>query len=213
MEVICFLCLILFLSSWRPATDNHRPQPALADVALFCQLPLSSLNPADYSGDLRSCVEMYASAARRFLSKEPKAAEDEQTIAPRRWRLERHIIAVVGPSGKKGAKRFAGDVPLSLEWEGMSDGPLSEASYTEQWLERSPQSSIVPFLHVFAAYRYRAAFETASGEQSKSEISVAAARYNYHLQAARAGGNEKTTCIADDMESLPYVYLSGFGRP
>jgi hypothetical protein len=40
-----------------------------------------------------------------------------------------------------------------------------------------------------------------------------AAKYKQHLQAARSAGNDWITCIADDMERLPYVYLSGFGRP
>ena len=212
-KAVCHLCLILFLVGQVLARDDYRPRPSLADVVLFCQLPLSSLNPSDYRGNLRSCVEMYVSAARPSFSKEPRTDSEEKIMSARRWRLERHILVTIGPSGKKDARQFAKDAPLNLEWEGMSEGPLSEATYTEQWLERSPQSPIAPFLHLFAAYRYRAGFETASREQLKSQIPIAAATYKYHLQAARTAGNEKITCIANDMEALPYVYLSGFGRP
>jgi hypothetical protein len=95
----------------------------------------------------------------------------------------------------------------------MSEGPLVEADYTEQWLKQYPQSPIVPFVHIFAAHRYRAGFETASSEHAKGLIPNTAAKYKQHLQAARSAGNGWITCIADDMEGLAYVYLSGFGRP
>jgi len=111
------------------------------------------------------------------------------------------------------ARLFAGGVPLGLEWEGMSAGPLREAEYAEEWLKRYPRSPLVPFLHLFAAHRYRSAFEAAGLEKAGDLLPMAGRKHREHLRAARSAGNDKINCIADDMDTLPYVYLSGFGRP
>ena len=123
------------------------------------------------------------------------------------------MIVIHGPTAKREAELFAAGVPLSLEWEGMSEGPLVEADYAEQWLNRYPQSPIVSFLYLFAAHRFRAGFEAAAREHAKGLIPITAAKYRQHLQAARSAGNNWISCIAEDMEALPYVYLPDFGRP
>jgi hypothetical protein len=205
--------LIVFLLNVYAWAADHRPQPSLTDVVLLVSFPLSSLSPTAYRSNQRACVESYLAAGKASLSKEAKAANEEQKIVIRRWRLERHITVIHGSTGKKDAERFTAGFPLSLEWEGMSAGPLIEADYTEQWLKRYLQSPIVPFLHLLAAHRFRAGFETAGREDAKGLIPITAAKYRHHLQAARSTGNDKIACIANDLEALPYVYLSGFGRP
>ena len=92
-EILC-VSLILFLVGQVLATDDHRPQPSLTDVVLFCQLPLSSLNPSDYGGNLRSCVDAHVSAAGPSISKEPRTDSEEKIMSARRWRLERHILVM-----------------------------------------------------------------------------------------------------------------------
>jgi hypothetical protein len=211
----CCWHLLLFLQLMNCPVwgEDQRPQPCLSDVVLFGSFPLSSLSPAAYIGDQRSCVWVYLETAKPFFSKEPDTGEEGVAITVRRWRLERHISVIHGPTTKRDAERFATGVPLSLEWEGMSEGPLNEADYAEQWLQRYPQSPIVPFLHLFAAHRFRAGFEAAGRESAKGLIPIAAAKYRHHLQAALSAGNDRIACLASDMEALPYVYLSGFGRP
>jgi len=49
-------------------------------------------------------------------------------------------------------------------------------------------------------------------EDAKGLIPIAATRYRSHLQAARSTGNAMIACLANDMEALPYVYLSCSGR-
>jgi hypothetical protein len=206
------LLLLCFLNGYAWA-DDQRPKPSLTDVVLFATFPLSSLDSSKYAGEQRACVERYLSAAKPNLSTETKTNKEDQIIAIRRWRLERHIDVIHGPTARRDAGQFAAGVPLSLEWEGMSEGPLIEADYAEQWLKRYPQSPIIPFLHLFAAHRFRAGFEAAGRKHAKGLIPIAAAKYQYHLQAARSAKNDKIACIANDMEALPYVYLSGFDRP
>jgi hypothetical protein len=208
-----YALLIVLLVNFHAWAADQRPEPSLTDVVLFASLPLSSLDTAAYRDKQQVCVKKYLMAAKKYMHNEPKPGQSEQNIAIRRWRMERYILLIQGPTSKKDAGLFASGVPLILEWEGMSEGPLVEADYTEQWLKQYPQSPIVPFVHIFAAHRYRAGFETASSEHAKGLIPNTAAKYKQHLQAARSAGNGWITCIADDMEGLAYVYLSGFGRP
>jgi len=208
-----YALLIVLLVNFHAWAADQRPEPSLTDVVLFASLPLSSLDTAAYRGKQQDCVKRYLMAAKQHMQNEPKPGQAEQNIAIRRWRLERYILLIHGPTSKKDAELFASGVPLILEWGGMSEGPLVEADYTEQWLKQYPQSPIVPFFHIFAAHRYRAGFEAAGSEHAKGLIPNTAAKYKQHLQAARSAGNDWITCIADDMEGLPYVYLSGFGRP
>jgi hypothetical protein len=196
--------------SW---ADLQRPQPSLTDVVLLASFPLSSLRPDAYPEQSRSCLENYLAAARPFFSREKDAGNEDEMISIRRWRLERHIKAILGMESMVDAAKFAAGVPLALEWEGMSEGPLMEADYAEQWLNCYPDSPIKPFLHLFAAHRFRAAYEAASREHGKGLIPIAAAKYRLHLQEAQSTGNDKIDCIVGDMDALPYVYLSGFGRP
>lgn len=123
------------------------------------------------------------------------------------------MAVIHGMAAGKEAGLFAAGVPLSLEWEGMIEGPLIEADYAEQWLNRYPESAVAPFLHLFAAYRFRAGFEAAGRENAKGLVPITALKYRDHLQAARSAGNKWINCIANDMEKLPYVYLPDFGRP
>jgi hypothetical protein len=204
------LVLLINVHGW---VADERPQPSLTDIVLFNSFPLSSLSPASYGDNPWDCVKGYVTAAKPSLSKEPASGRAEQIITVRRWRLERHMIVIHGQTAKREAELFAAGVPLSLEWEGMSEGPLLEADYAEQWLNRYPQSPMVPFLHLFAAHRFRAGFEAAGREHAKGLIPITATQYRQHLQAARSAGNNWISCIAKEMEALPYVYLPDFGRP
>jgi hypothetical protein len=199
--------------SWPSWAQLQRPQPSLTDVVLFANFPLSSLSPDVYGDNHRSCVEDYLAAARPLLSEEKGTGSQDETIRLRRWRLERHITAILGTETRSDAEKFAAGVPLGLEWEGMSEGPMIEADYAEQWLQRYPSSRIKPFLHLFAAHRFRAAYEAAGREHAKGLLPIVAQKYRLHLQEAQSTGNDKIVCIAGDMDALPYVYLSGFGRP
>jgi len=203
--------LLLCLMSWPSWAEL--PQPSLTDVVLFANFPLSSLSPDAYTANHRACVEDYVAVAKSFFSEDKNAGSEDERISLRHWRLERHITAILGMESRGDAEKFAAGVPLGLEWEGMSEGPMIEADYAQQWLERYPSSPIKPFLHLFAAHRFRAAYETASREHATGLIPIVAAKYRLHLQEAQSTGNDKIVCIAGDMDALPYVYLSGFGRP
>jgi hypothetical protein len=206
---LLLLCL-MSLPSW---AEEQRPQPSLTDVVLFANFPLSSLSPDVYTENRRSCAEDYLAAAIPLFAGEKDTSSEDDRITLRRWRLERHIKTILGMASKDDAEKFAAGVPLGLEWEGMSEGPMMEADYAEQWLNGYPNSPIKPFLHLFAAHRFRAAYEAASREHAKGLIPIIAAKYRIHVQEAQSSGNPMIICLAGEMDALPYVYLSGFGRP
>ena len=122
-------------------------------------------------------------------------------------------MILIGRLARAEAKTFASAVPLSLEWEGMSEGPLDEADLARQWLERYPATPLRPFLHLFMAHRLRAGYEAARREQAKGLWPILAEQYKKEITAARSSPNELVACIAEDLEAQPHVYLTGFGRP
>jgi len=205
--------LLLFALSLPSWADEQRPQPSLTDVVLLASFPLSSLNPDAYPANHRFCVGDYLAAAGPLFTRENDTGNENENISLRRWRLERHINSILGMEGRDDAEKFAAGVPVGLEWEGMSEGPIMEADYAEQWLQKFPHSPIKSFLHLFAAHRFRAAYEAASRERAKGLIPIAAEKYRAHFRQAQSSANPRIICIAGDMDALPYVYLSGFGRP
>jgi hypothetical protein len=122
-------------------------------------------------------------------------------------------VILIGRSAWEEAKTFASAVPISLEWEGMSEGPLDEADLAGQWLERYPETPLRPFLHLFMAHRLRAGFEAAQRENAKGLWPLLAERYKKEIAVARSSTNKLVACIAQELETQPHVYLAGFGRP
>lgn len=189
--------------------------PSLTEVVLFGLRPASQLAPSRYRPEGRRCVETYLQAIshHKQLRAWKTPAGPEQTVAARRRNLEFHLALVLGDAARSEAKAFAAAVPLQIEWEGMSEGPLEEADFGRQWLETHPNTPLQPFLHLFMAHRFRAAYETSRREHAKMLTPLVAGLYREHLAAARGSSNGLIACIADDLEAQPHVYLSGFGRP
>ena len=106
-----------------------------------------------------------------------------------------------------GAVAFVKDAPIAAEWEGRPEGPIAEAQYAEKMLEASPDTPLAPFIHVFAAQRYRAAAEAAEHAADAQAAADAELRYREHLRQARAAKDPIFGLIADDLERVPYVYV------
>jgi len=214
--VLCSVLGVWLGSRWLTAAEAGRAEsPALAEIVLFGVRPASDLDPPRYRNEGRQCVESYLKVA----SLEPRLrfpnvpSGPEKAVEARRRNLEGQMVALIGEVASREAKAFASAVPLFLEWEGMSEGPLDEAELARQWLERYPETSLRPFLHLFIAHRLRAGYEASRRENARGLSPILAARYREHLAAARGSSNPLIACIADDLEAQPHVYLSGFGRP
>lgn len=196
-------------------TKNPSPPVSLSEVVLFGVRPICDLDPSRYPEDSRSCVASYLKAVPEAspLRKRPPPPTQDQALAARRKNLEEQMVVLLGESARWDAKRFAGAVPLYLEWEGMSEGPLVEADLARQWLDKYPETPLRPFLHLFMAHRFRAGFEASRREFGKGLPPILAARYHKHLNEALKSSNQLIKCVAKDLEAQPYVYLSGSDRP
>ncbi len=212
---VCLTVLGWDNCSMAQAGNDDPPGPSLSEVVLFGVRPISELEPNLFENERRQCVESYRKAVSLqsplWNWKAPKSAKDALTA--KRRNLEAQMIVLLGQGAAGEAAKFTQEVPLFVEWEGKSEGPLEEVRLAAQWLERYPGTSLRSFVQLFMAHRLRAAYECAHREQAKGLRTIAAGRYREHLAAALASDNKLIVCIAKDLETLNYVYLPGFAQP
>ncbi|MBU2488585.1 MAG: hypothetical protein KKA60_04265 [Proteobacteria bacterium] len=191
--------------------------PSLSEVVLFDIRPIHELDPTQYPEQGRPCVVAYLAAISPAspLRKHQPPAGVEDAAKVRRRNMAEQMIVILGNDARKEAELFASALPLSAEWEGMSEMPLDEANFADNWMNKRPETSvpIAPFLYLFKAHRYRAGFEAAKFGHEKGLWPILAKRYHESFDKAKSYGNSLILCIADDLDAQPYVYLEGQGRP
>ena len=189
--------------------------PSLSEVVLLGVRSVNDLDFDKYPIERRQCLQRYLQAipSNSILRLKTQAIQPEEAVQVRRRNLQEQMVSLIGRSAEAEAKTFASAVPISLEWEGMSEGPLEEADLARQWLERYPATPLRPFLHLFLAHRLRAGYEAARREHAKGLWPILAERYRKEIALALSSPNELIACIAEDLEAQSYVYLAGFGRP
>ncbi len=171
---------------------------------------LSSGDLADVAEPLRSRLSEYLSRRAAFNSQYEGRPSDPDEVArdAKRRIVARAIVSLIDAAAiETRAVAFVKDAPIAAEWEGRPEGPIAEAQYAEQMLEASPDTPLAPFIHVFAAQRYRAAAEAAEHEADAQAAADAERRYREHLRQARAAKDPMFGLIADDLERVPYVYV------
>jgi hypothetical protein len=219
MHFMMMICLLLSGGLGCPAafSDSLRPAdvPSLSAMVLFGIRPLAALDPERHPEQGRPCVRAYLDA----VSPESRAIMNSGPAAPsgalkaRKRNMLAQMITILGENVRQEAERFSSAVPLLLEWEGLSAGPVDEANFADQWLNKYPDTIIAPFLHLFKAHRLRAGYEAARAGHEKGLWPILAKRYREALQKATSSPNPLIACIAADLEAQPYVYLEGQGRP
>lgn len=129
--------------------------------------------------------------------------------------MAEQIVVILGENARKEGELFSFAVPLSVEWEGMSEGPVDEANFVDNWLSKRLETAIAiaPFLYLLKAHRLRAGYEAAKFGHEKGLWPILARRYHESVGIAKSFGNPLISCIADDMEAQPFVYLKDQGRP
>jgi hypothetical protein len=219
MRIVLMICLLLSGCPDCPAagSDSLRPAaaPSLSAMVLFGVRPLADLDAERYAEQGRPCVRAYLDAvspeSRAILNSGPAAQSG--ALPARKRNMFAQMITILGEDVRQEAERFSTAVPLLLEWEGMSEGPVDEADFADQWLNKYPDTSIAPFLYLFRAHRLRAGYEAARAGHEKGLWPILAKRYREALQKATSAHNLLIACIAADLEAQPYVYLEGQGRP
>jgi hypothetical protein len=119
--------------------------------------------------DVRAEVERRLARRRAIVFGLPDARPQDSPadiLGRARRNHEAAIIALLGIFEAREAARFASTVRLFYEWEGFAEPPLDEARSAEDYIRRTPTTSISRYVELFLLYRYRAAFEAAEWEAS-----------------------------------------------
>lgn len=207
---------VIFAGSWLVDAEAGPGEFAsLTDIVLIGIRPAKALDLEKYPPSGRPCVKKYLDAVgldTPILTFTPPATAEE-AVLERRRNLAEQIVIVLGEPIRSEAEAFALAVPLMGEWEGMSEGPVDEANFVDNWIDKRPGTVIRPFLYLFKAHRLRAGYEAAKACHEKGLWPILAKRYREALNRARSSGNPLLSCIADDLEAQAHVYLEGYGRP
>lgn len=212
------LCVTLFLlmlnHTFVEKAIAGQSAPSLSAIVLF---GMSSVKEIKQNKNLKTneCLQKYLKAipAKSFLLSTAGPSGAENALKYRQRNLEEQIVIIMGDKTREEAKAFSQAVPLYIEWEGMSENPLNEANFVDNWLRNRPNTPIAPFLYLFKAHRLRAGYEAAKAGHEKGLWPVLAKRYKESLEKAVSFNNPLVSCIAKDMEAQTYVYLEGYGRP
>jgi len=211
--------LCALLSMGVPLSDaaaaETAPSPALSEIVLFGLRPAKDLDLSHYRKEGRACVKAYLdrTSPESGLWQGLAPSTPEEAVTVRRRNLKEQMVILLGEKVQREAKAFAAAVPLAAEWEGMSEGPVDEANFADQWLKEYPETPIAAFLHLFMAHRFRAGFEAARAGHEKGLWPILATRYREALAGARSSDNPLIHCIANDLEAQSHAYLEGQGRP
>lgn len=216
---IVFLALLslLFAASFNEGFLAAQESGAISvsEVVLFGIRSPTELKEVMRPKISQACVQRYLAAIPEKSGlwdfKPPTSSDDAPTV--RRRNIIEQITVIHGEAARNAAEAFGAAAPLLGEWEGMRENPLAEAGYAEQWLKEHPGTAIAPFLHLFVAHRLRACYEAAGAGHEEALRPTLAERYKDSLCLARTSGNDLISCIADDLDAQPYVYLEGQGRP
>ncbi|RPH47622.1 MAG: hypothetical protein EHM85_19400 [Desulfobacteraceae bacterium] len=194
--------------------QETRPR-SLSDIVFFGVWHVKELKQHHNSEGVEICVRRYLEAIppTSILWATIVLPEMEDALNARRRHLIEQMVTILGENVRIEAESFASTVPLQLEWEGMSEGPLDEAEFADKWINRHPETSIGPFLHLFMAHRLRAGYEAARARHESGLWPILASQYHESLDKARSSANPLIFCIANDMENQSYVYLRGQNRP
>ena len=212
------LCFTLFLLTLNYAlVDNviaSPPEPSLSATVLFGVTSLKEIKQ-NKNFKKNECLQKYLKAIpkKSYLWLADFPSDPENAVNYKRRNLEEQIVIIMGDKTRDEARIFSLNVPLYTEWEGMSENPLNEANFVDNWLSKRPGTPIAPFLHLFKAHRLRAGYECAQAGHEKGLWPILAVRYKESLEKALSFNNPLIFCIIKDMEAQPYVYLEGYGRP
>lgn len=214
-NILCIV-LLLFILNYVSVEKVVAGQsgPSLSAIVLFGMPTIKEIKQ-DKNVQMNECLQTYLNAipAKSFLLTTEGPPGPEDALKYRQQNLEQQIIVILGDKTRDEAKLFSQAVPLYTEWEGMSENPLTEANFVDNWIIKRPSTSIKPFLYLFEAHRLRAGFECAKAGHEKGLWPVLATRYKEALNKAESFGNPLISCIIKDMEARDYVYLKGYGRP
>lgn len=217
INVLAIISIVIFFSSnlvcLLRAEQNRLL--SLSEIIFSFRLSVKDLDISKYPENLQYCVKQYLNKIPpdSNLLKSDNTSKPEDILSIKRLYLKEQITIILGHEVLKDAEAFANSVPLNIEWEGISEGPLNEANFVDYWLKEKPKTPIAPFLYLFKAHRLRAGYEAAILNNQKNLLPILAKKYKMALKKARQSKHPLILCIADDLDMQKYVYIEGQGRP
>ena len=214
-NIFCFTLFLLTLNY--ALVDKVMAQYKNHSLSAIVLFGVPSLKEVKQNKNFKpdECFQQYLKAippkSYLFSAEIPSGPED--AVNYKRRNLEEQIVIIMGDKTRDEARIFSLNVPLYIEWEGMSENPLNEANFVDNWLGKRPGTPIAPFLYLFKAHRLRAGYEAAKAGHEKGLWPILAREYKKSLEKAMSSANPLISCIVKDMEAQPYVYLEGYGRP
>lgn len=223
---------LLISTAGGPGAASASPSPAPAhDAAAAFRSPpgailfgtiLDSLAEPQFISRDRLAPEVlarvaeFASRAAAFRSRQAEIFAPpgpESWLLEKRRHLERDLIACgTGEGPGEEAAAYARTATLAYEWEGMSEGPLSEAAFAEEYLRVHPGTPLASYLGLFLAHRYRCAHEILAGTPDAAAREGARARYAFHLERALMDADPLARFVAADLRARPFLYLADAGE-
>ena len=209
--------LMFFYSTGIAATQSGPVDTVLFGTVFGDLYDPKFLTSRDASADVKARVRNFQKRAKAFrsqLPQEKRAPGPEQYTHDKKIQLERGMVALIpAPGIAQQARDFALTAPLAYEWEGMSDGPLAEAEFAEQYLESHSRTPLAPYLKLFLAHRQRCAFETLTLQRKEQAAIQAAKKYRTYLASALTDPDPLVRFIAADFEKRPFLYLKTGSDP
>lgn len=214
-NILCLLLFLLMLNHiFVEKIMAESPTPYLTSIILFGMPPVKEIKK---NKKIKSdkCFQKYLKAIPQdsylLCANAPSGPRD--ALDYRRRNLEEQIVVIMGEKTREEARLFSQAVPIYIEWEGMSEGPLDEANFVDNWLQKRPDTPVAPFLYLFKAHRLRAGYEAARACYENGLWPVLAVKYKETLNKIRNSDNPLIPCIARSLEVQSYVYLEGYRRP
>lgn len=215
--IVIVLTQFIFLS--QAVYGRQDREPSLYKSLFYNEIPEyspSRLDISSFSKELQVRLITYITRAKNFHSKlkQPHASAENKMGFPKLIQVERGIVSLIDVAGIEDiAVSYARNAKLYLEWEGLSDGPLEEARYAENYLKQNPNTPIKPYLLLFLAHRYRIAFECLENEKDDEGQVETADKYQQYLKMARAEKDPLIGVIADDLNKQAYLYIKTEKHP
>jgi hypothetical protein len=178
-----------------------------------------ALTAADLAGvpqSVRPRLERYLQRRAAFASKLQPAASSFETLRmeAKKRVVERAIVALIEtPDIESAAAAYVEQATILYDWTGGAESPISEAAAAEDFVKKNTASPVAPYLYVFIAERYRAAFEMMNVAMHKAEMTAASKKYRTFMQRARASEDAIFRLLADDMDRQPFLYAKSAFHP
>jgi hypothetical protein len=129
----------------------------------------------------------------------------EKAASTHQRTLERALTCLfVTPGIAAAATEYARNARILYEWEGEPSSPIEEATYAEAYVAEHPRSPFVPYLYLFAAERWRYAFEYFARDRDSEGVASSSTKYRDLIARARIA-DPLIRLVANDLDEQPYL--------